>query len=158
MTKKIKISGLFILGFILLGLLILLNFGKVYYWISLVNFHNHLSAREKIVELIKANKLKDYTYNNSSNWINLPDSVRDLSQEGNVRIEVIDNELSVFFYLKFRKSEDPIGFAYFDGSMTKERLMNIKNPNSFYFGDKWIKKLNENWVYIETITNREIAP
>lgn len=58
MTKGIKITGLFTLGFIILGLLILLNFGKVYYWISLFDFNKHKSDREKIVEMIKTNKLK----------------------------------------------------------------------------------------------------
>jgi hypothetical protein len=84
--------------------------------------------------------------------------LKDLSQNGNIRIEIIENKLSVFFYLKFRDSENPIGFAYFDSSMTKENLMNIKNPNSFFIGEKWVKKINNNWFYIETITIRETAP
>ena len=151
MTKKIKIAGLFTLGIIILGLLILFNFGKVYYWITLLDFNKHQPDREKIVEMIKTNKLNDYTYKGSDNWIDLPDSLKDLSQKGNVRIEMIDNKLSVFFYLKFRDSEAPIGFAYFDSSMTKEKLMNIKNPNSFYFGEKWTKKINDNWFYVESI-------
>lgn len=157
-TKGIKITGLFTLGLVILGLLILLNFGKVYYWISLFDFNEHQSDREKIVELIKTNELKDYSFKGSDNWINLPDSLKDLSQKGNVRIEMIDNKISVFFYLKFRDSEDPIGFAYFDSSMTEEKLMNIKNPYSFYFGEKWTKKIDENWFYVESITIRETAP
>ena len=146
------------LGIIVLGLLIILNFGKVYYWISLIDFNNHQSDREKVVEMIKTDRLNNYSYKNSTNWINLPDSLKDLSQKGNVRVEMIDNKLSVFFYLKFRENEDPIGFAYFDSSMTNEKLMNMENPNSFYFGDKWIKKINNNWFYIQSITIRETAP
>jgi len=157
-TKKLKIIGLLTLGMIVLGLLVILNFGKVYYLISLIDFNNHQSDREKVVEMIKTNKLNDYSYKNSKNWINLPDSLNDLSQNGNVRIEIIENKLSVFFYLKFRDSEDSIGFAYFDSSMTRERLMNIKNPNSFFFEEKWVKKINDNWFYVEYITIRETAP
>lgn len=158
MTKRLKTIGLLTLGIIVLGLLIILNFGKVYYWISLIDFNNYQSDREKVVEMIKTNKLNDYSYKNSTNWINLPDSLKDLSQNGNVRIEIIENKLSVFFYLKSRDSEDPIGFAYFDSSMTKEKLMNIKNQNSFFFGEKWVQKINNNWFYIESITIRETAP
>lgn len=158
MTKRLKIIGLLTLGIIVLGLLIILNFGKVYYWISLIDFNNHQSDREKVVEMIKTDRLNDYSYNKSTNWINLPDSLKDLSQNGNVRIEMINNELSVYFYLKFRDSEDPIGFAYFDSSMTKTKLMNITNPNSFFFGEKWVKKINDNWFYVESITVRETAP
>ncbi|MBN1415868.1 MAG: hypothetical protein JW973_12265 [Bacteroidales bacterium] len=141
-----------------MGLLILLNFGKVYYWISLIDFNIHQSDRNNVVDMIKINKLNDYSYKSSINWINLPDSLKNLSQGGNVRIEMIENKISVFFYLKFKESEDPIGFAYFDTPMTKERIMNINNPNSFYFGDKWIKKINDNWFYIESITIRETGP
>ena len=36
--------------------------------------------------------------------------------------------------------------------------MNITNPNSFFFGEKWVKKINDNWFYVESITVRETAP
>jgi len=157
-TKRLKRIGLFILGIIILGLIILFNYGKVYYWISLIDFNNHQSYREKVIEMIKTNQLNDYSYRISTDWLTLPDSLKDLSQGGNVRIEMVDNKLSVFFYLKFRKSEDPIGFAYFDSPMTKEKLTNINDQNSFYFGDKWIKKIKNNWFYIESITIRETGP
>lgn len=56
-TKRLKISGLFTFGIIAFGLLILFNYGKAYYWLSLIDFNNHQSDREKVVEMIKTNKL-----------------------------------------------------------------------------------------------------
>jgi len=42
--------------------------------------------------------------------------------------------------------------------MTKERLMNIQNPNSFFFRDKWVKEIQTNWYYVEYKTEKETAP
>ena len=158
MTKTIKTLGISTLMTVIIGILILFNFGKIYYFYSIIDFNKNLAQRERIVELIKSGKLKNYTFNSSQNWINLPDSVKQLSEKGTVRIENLDNNLSVFFYQKFRETEDPIGFAYFENGMTKERLMNIQNPNSFFFRDKWVKEIRTNWYYVEYKIERETAP
>jgi len=144
LKKTIKIVGISALMTVVIGILILFNFGKIYYFYSTKDFNKNLTQRERIVELTKTGKLKEYTFNSSQNWITLPDSVKQLSEEGSVRIEKLDNNLSVFFYQKFRKTEDPIGFAYFENGITKERLMNIKNPSSFFSRKKWVKEIYPN--------------
>jgi hypothetical protein len=141
----------------MVGILILFNFGKIYYLYSLVDFNKNLEQRAKVVELIKAGKLNNYSYNGSTDWINLPDSLKYLSNGGNVRVEFFENKISVFFY-KNRESADPTGFAYFDEEITKDKLMKIKNPDSFFFGEKWVRKLNANWYYVAKITIVEPAP
>lgn len=133
------------------------NYDTIYYWYSLIDFNMNLSEREKAVEYIKNAKEVSYTYRGEDSWINLPNNMKNLSVDGNVRVETINNRLSVFFY-KCRDGENPIGFAYFEGKDTPNLIANNRSPNTFFSGPLWVKMLNENWYYIQSIPDYTPAP
>lgn len=145
-------------GFVVLCALLIMNAREFSYLIESINIRKHQAERAKVVDMILSKKLNDFTYKGCANWINLPDSLKHLSEGGNVRVEVIDKKVSVFFYLRDRLSEESVGVAYFGTPMTTSRIMSINDPNSFFFRDEWVKSIDEHWFYIANIINTEPEP
>ena len=147
MNKKNKI--IVISSILLLFVFIYFKFYfEINYFLNIQKFYKNEKAMNEVVNLISSNALISEA-ELDSNYINLPNQYKHLSKNGRVKFSNNEKGISIFFFTDV-SSPDLLGFIYIANENNFEKIFFEKDINkSFLWGEKYVKKINSNWYWIE---------